>query len=47
MKHTIEEKMMELKKRKRKLYEAILESPSQGSRLSITKEDFEFLLSGA
>jgi non-specific serine/threonine protein kinase len=45
MKHTIEEKMMELKKRKLKLYKAILESPSQGGRLPIAKEDFEFLLS--
>jgi len=44
MKHTIEEKMMELKKRKLRLYKAILESPSQAGRLSIRKEDFEFLL---
>ena len=46
MRHTIEEKMMELKKRKLKLYQAILESPSPGSRLPITKEDFDYLLSG-
>jgi hypothetical protein len=37
---------MELKKRKLKLYQAILESPSPGSRLPITKEDFDYLLSG-
>jgi SNF2 family DNA or RNA helicase len=45
MRHTIEEKMMELKKRKLKLYQAILESPSVGGRLQITKEDFDYLLS--
>ena len=45
MRHTIEEKMMELKRRKLKLYQAILESPSAGSRLPITKEDFDYLLS--
>ncbi len=45
MRHTIEEKMMELKKRKLKLYQAILESPSSGGRLPITKEDFDYLLS--
>jgi superfamily II DNA or RNA helicase len=45
MRHTIEEKMMELKRRKLKLYQAILESPSAGGRLPITKEDFDYLLS--
>jgi len=45
MKHTIEEKMMELKKRKLRLYKAILESPSRAGRLPITREDFDFLLS--
>jgi superfamily II DNA or RNA helicase len=45
MRHTIEEKMMELKRRKLKLYQAILGSPSAGGRLSITKEDFDYLLS--
>ena len=37
MRHTIEEKMMELKRRKLKLYQAILELPSAGGRLPITK----------
>jgi superfamily II DNA or RNA helicase len=46
MKHTIEEKMMELKKRKLKLYQALLETPLQGGHVPITREDFEFLLSG-
>jgi len=45
MRHTIEEKMMELKKRKLKLYRALLEDADGDSGVSIGKEDFEFLLS--
>ncbi len=44
MKHTVEEKMMELKRRKLRLYKAIMEDSIAGSRLSITKEDFDLLL---
>jgi non-specific serine/threonine protein kinase len=45
MRHTIEEKMMELKKKKLALYKAVMEDAS-GTRkgLSIKKEDFNFLL---
>jgi non-specific serine/threonine protein kinase len=45
MRHTIEEKMMVLKKKKLELYKAVMEDMS-GSRkgLSITKADFNFLL---
>lgn len=45
MRHTIEEKMMELKKKKRALYQAILgdgEINSKGA--AITRDDFAFLL---
>jgi len=46
MRHTIEEKMMELKKRKSELSDALLNDASaSGSSLSITKEDFNYLLS--
>jgi len=45
MRHSVEEKMMELKKRKTGLYKAIMESPEKSSRFSITKDDFDFLLS--
>lgn len=46
MRHTIEEKMMTLKKRKLELYKAVMEDSSAGKKgLSITKEDFNFLLS--
>ncbi|UFS72874.1 DEAD/DEAH box helicase [Geomonas sp. RF6] len=45
MRHTIEEKMMELKKRKLKLYRALLEDSDGDSGVPIGKEDFEFLLS--
>jgi non-specific serine/threonine protein kinase len=45
MRHTIEEKMMELKKKKLALYKAVMEDAS-GTRkgLSIKKDDFNFLL---
>jgi non-specific serine/threonine protein kinase len=45
MRHSVEEKMMELKKRKTGLYKAIMESPEKSSHFSITKDDFDFLLS--
>lgn len=45
MHHTIEEKMMALKKHKLALYEAVMEgSTQQGTGAGITKEDFDFLL---
>ena len=44
MRHSIEEKMMELKKRKLKLYRALLEDAEQDAGGSIGREDFEFLL---
>lgn len=44
MRHSIEEKMMELKKRKLKLYRALLEDAGQGGAAGIGREDFEFLL---
>jgi superfamily II DNA or RNA helicase len=46
MRHTIEEKMMELKKRKLKLYRALLEDAEHDAGGSIGREDFEFLLGG-
>jgi non-specific serine/threonine protein kinase len=47
MRHTIEEKMMELKKRKLALYKAVLEDPTRGGAgFSISKSDFDFLLGG-
>lgn len=46
MRHTIEEKMMTLKKRKLELYKAVMEDSAAATKgLSITKEDFNFLLS--
>ena len=44
MRHSIEEKMMELKKRKLKLYRALLEDAEHDASGSIGREDFEFLL---
>ena len=44
MRHSIEEKMMELKKRKLKLYRALLEDAEHEAGGSIGREDFEFLL---
>ena len=45
MHHTIEEKMMELKKNKLALYEAVMEgSTHRGAGAGITKTEFEFLL---
>jgi non-specific serine/threonine protein kinase len=46
MRHTIEEKMMELKKQKLELYEAVLEGATHhGGGASLTQKDFDFLLS--
>lgn len=46
MRHTIEEKMMELKKKKLALYKAVMEDASGARKgLSIKKDDFNFLLS--
>ncbi|WP_224982526.1 DEAD/DEAH box helicase [Geomonas agri] len=44
MRHSIEEKMMELKKRKLKLYRALLEDSENEGAVAIGREDFEFLL---
>jgi len=44
MRHSIEEKMMELKKRKLKLYRALLENAEHEGSASIGREDFEYLL---
>ncbi|QWV95671.1 DEAD/DEAH box helicase [Geomonas oryzisoli] len=44
MRHSIEEKMMELKKRKLKLYRALLEDAENEGAVAIGREDFEFLL---
>jgi superfamily II DNA or RNA helicase len=45
MRHTVEEKMMELKNGKRALYEAILADGAAGGKgASITRDDFIFLL---
>ena len=47
MRHTIEKKMMELKKRKLALYKAVLEDATCGGKgFSISKSDFDFLLGG-
>jgi hypothetical protein len=44
MRHSIEEKMMELKKRKLKLYRSLLEDAELEGAGAIGREDFEFLL---
>lgn len=44
MRHSIEEKMMELKKRKLKLYRALLEEAEHEGANAISREDFEYLL---
>ncbi len=45
MKHTIEEKIMELKRRKQNLYNAIMETPGKSGKAAITKEDLDYILS--
>lgn len=44
MRHTIEEKMMELKARKLELYRALLEEGESKGGAALSREDFEFLL---
>ncbi|MCG3110886.1 MAG: DEAD/DEAH box helicase [Candidatus Manganitrophus sp. SB1] len=45
MRHTIEEKMMALKEKKRALYQAVMgETAQAGKGFSISKADFDFLL---
>jgi superfamily II DNA or RNA helicase len=44
MQHTIEEKMMELKKRKLALYTALLEDATSSGAARISREDFDYLL---
>ena len=45
MRHTIEEKMMELKQHKMELYNAVLEGAAhRGGGASLTQQDFDFLL---
>jgi non-specific serine/threonine protein kinase len=44
MRHTIEEKMMELKKRKLALYKALLEDATTSGVAGISREDFDYLL---
>ena len=45
MRHTIEEKMMELKKKKLALYKAVMEDDMKsGNKFSISRSDFDFLL---
>jgi non-specific serine/threonine protein kinase len=44
MRHTIEEKIMELKRRKLDLYKALLEDTAIGGISGIGREDFDFLL---
>jgi non-specific serine/threonine protein kinase len=44
MRHTIEEKMQELKKRKRALYDALLGVRKSARGVRLTREDLDFLL---
>ena len=44
MRHTIEEKMQDLKKRKKALYDALLGVRKSARGVSLTKEDLDFLL---
>lgn len=44
MRHTIEEKMMELKQKKLELYHAVLEGATHHGGGALTQKDFEFLL---
>jgi superfamily II DNA or RNA helicase len=44
MRHTIEEKMMELKKHKLELYHAVLEGATHHGGAALTQDDFNFLL---
>ncbi|RMD51836.1 MAG: DEAD/DEAH box helicase, partial [Nitrospirae bacterium] len=44
MRYTIEEKMLELKKRKQALYDALLSTKTTSRGVGLTKEDLDFLL---
>ncbi len=45
MRHTIEEKMMQLKKKKLELYDAVMSGTEKGGKATaVTKKDFDFLL---
>ncbi|MFA5515967.1 MAG: DEAD/DEAH box helicase [Desulfuromonadales bacterium] len=44
MRHTVEEKMMALKERKKQLYRALLDEGRDGGGVPLTREDFEFLV---
>ncbi len=44
MRHTIEEKMMQLKARKLELYKALLEDGTASAGAGLTRDDFDFLL---
>ncbi|MDG1242950.1 MAG: DEAD/DEAH box helicase [Opitutae bacterium] len=47
MKHTIEERMLDLKARKAELFRQLVDEPqSQSSRSGLTRTDFEFLING-
>lgn len=47
MKHTIEERMLDLKARKAELFRQLVDEPSsQSSRNGLTRSDFEFLING-
>lgn len=47
MRHTIEEKMMQLKRKKQALYDAVMGSATHRPTGSIlSKSDFDFLLGG-
>ncbi|MCM2359528.1 MAG: DEAD/DEAH box helicase [Geobacteraceae bacterium] len=45
MRHTVEEKMMALKERKLRLYKALLDDAGGAGGVSLSREDFDFLLS--
>jgi SNF2 family DNA or RNA helicase len=47
MKHTIEERMLDLKARKAELFRQLVDDPrSQSSHSGLTRTDFEFLING-
>ena len=47
MRHTVDEKMIELKRRKQELFEQILEGgATRDTSARLTREDFQFLIGG-
>ena len=44
MRHTVEEKMMVLKERKQRLFQALLDEGRDGGGVPLSREDFEFLV---